>query len=253
MSIDDTAIELVGKGYSTMKFSRAYLIRSAVQEFLSFLKQEQKEKDQWTFDRSGRGDPDDGYISLKGEAVNGRRKDKKEIFHFSPVLISLLSEARVSCCEYQHFLDEASWLYEECFEESVLLAQAFDRELPGYDFEGEIIRARETSLPYATPTLRLASYETDGCGTLRASNHTDRSLFTFQLEGSDPESLYIKDGELFTSPNKGTIRVFLGEKAKLLCPRLNPVWHAVSSTSKDTHWSVVYFAHSTQVLEEGSH
>jgi isopenicillin N synthase-like dioxygenase len=249
MITPENVLDLQRRSYTEIPFRQEFLKKKVVEGWLSFLREPQDYKNQWTFidrffdirDRRWHTEADTGYIDRRIE--NG--KDPKEFFHYRANLKNLLLNRNVYIGCYKNWLDSCEEYFNLCFEVAYNTAKRLGLSL-GQDW-AHLFRD-PTAVGLAT--LRLLYYHRTSFepGEILAKFHTDQSAITVHCGDSGPGLILgtEKDGTAFR-PKEDKALVFLGHKAGILSDKLKPLPHGVKipeeNVEYENRWTVVAFFH----------
>jgi len=208
----------------------------------------------------GRREVDDGFIDLTDHASGMAGKDRKQVFHYQPLLCErvwrepIIQENKALGSDMSLFLRLCDRLYHEHMATAFDLLAEIDRL--GY-FERSMRKALGEALEQPIETsrsvLRVLRYPGHE-GDERAKVHFDRSMLT--LHGGDRGGTLfarLPTGEVVdVSPSKREVLAFWGAKAEMLTrgesPTLQALAHGARATQGEMRTAVVSFWHVNEVL-----
>jgi len=218
-----------------------YLACSAIVGFRQFLKNE-GEKEKWTIDVQGHGDPDDGYIEREGEMnhdANERPYDRKHFFHYRPELLELLSDAGVDIALHTMWLQTCGKIHQICLNTVAAFVDMLDQEYPECDFKKRFDKAS------CQHTLRLLYYQRPRTpkGVI-GKEHYDRCFLTLHIADSEPGLQIGASKELFKT-EEGRGLLFPGKKAeKISWGNISALQHQIMGEEERNRWAVLFFSHA---------
>ncbi|HVN26302.1 MAG TPA: hypothetical protein VMT99_01445 [Candidatus Paceibacterota bacterium] len=233
--------------------------------FQRFLKEvSEDERARWSFNGEGNedpdGSPDDGYIPRKGEMKgDGDRYDEKDIFHFRPRLLDFLKQNDVNYEPWRPWLNKCLTLYRLCFGKEAELLLDIDRLKPGYDCLRQFVDLEADQLH----VLRIVQYVPHGSvdDNTVGKKHLDRNFLTFQIAESRPGLRYFPDGSddpVVYKAQHDHVLAFPGRKfAKNTGGEVPALAHDIVNVGEcdptTGRWSVIFFGHIVEPLEETAH
>ncbi|OGZ97123.1 MAG: hypothetical protein A3J10_00060 [Candidatus Sungbacteria bacterium RIFCSPLOWO2_02_FULL_54_10] len=238
------AQELVACGKVVIPFPTQALVPPVIEGWRRFVDEPEKYKIGWTARLKGeiRRRPSSGWTRRDGtQRDDGVYDDKKQIFHFHPLLIPWLAKHAVEYTKYTHWLHlHVPRLYDACRATARTYAAALDAVLPGYSFYDRLCEEDSECLH----RLRLLAYDEE---TAAGKGHFDISFLTIHIAESHP-GLRMGDERTLFVARPGEALLFFGEKAeRLTSGKVKASWHEVTDErpagDTSSRCSAIYFGH----------
>lgn len=237
------AKELVERGKVVIPFPTQDIMPPVIDGWQKFVNEPEEYKIRWNARLKGEtgSRPDSGWLNRDGALRDdGVYDDKKQIFHFNPLLMPWLTEHAVAHAPYTQWLYAQSKLYDACRSTVHTYMGALDAILPGYSFYDRISKENSEYLH----RLRLLAYDEESAA---GKGHYDIGFLTIHIAESHPGLRTGDERTLFVA-RPGEALLFFGEKAeRLTSGRLKALWHEVTDErpAGDTRsrWSAIFFGH----------
>lgn len=237
--------QLIERGKVVIPLPTQNLVPPVVRGWQEFVNEPEEYKTRWTARLKGetKRRPDSGWTRRDGtQQDDGKYDDKKQIFHFNPLLLPWFAEHGMACAPHRYW-----WLhlylpqlYHVCRSTIHTYAAALDVVLPGYSFYDRILAEDSECLH----RLRLLAYDEESAA---GKCHCDIGFLTIHIEESHPGLRTGDERTLFVAC-PGEALLFFGEKAERLTNgRVKALWHEVTDErprgDTDSRWSMVFFGH----------
>jgi hypothetical protein len=259
--VKESAEEFLKKGYAIIQVPNSFVLAKAVAEgFQSFLQNTPPEdRHLWSFDlpenEDPDGSPDVGFILRTGgdRKVSGGRYDAKFLFHYLPILESLLFVRKVGHPFQSPWLSACKELHKICWNAAVDLVREIDGLMPEYNFLERFMESGDKNV------IRIIQYSERGIEDplVVGKKHADRNFITLQIaesqkglriypEGADgaPVCYEALPNNVLAFPSKKFEAITNGgvEALNHDIVNLDPV--------SPPRWSVIFFSHIKLSLQE---
>lgn len=234
------------------------LLKRVRRGFQVFLKEDLEYRKQWTIDKSGKNEPDHGWVRRDDGSAD--TEEHKHVFHFYPGLADDLLLRGVPFEKYESWLKDLLTLYRLGEQGVCSLGRELDKMYPQFDLESRFakgdhkLRLNLYDLPHPDQqTLAFEHFDLSGL-----SLNFKESAPGFCSGPDDDEEYYhahngkvllfaglkiqiATGGEMFTDPKKPELRMAAGGLIKALIHRVKKLPTRVASKKK--RGSTIFFGH----------